>query len=191
MCRWNLMPSALVLLFWVWTAISLIVIARRLVVTGSVRAGRPPRHTTPSRPASQARPAPDGVPAPRRETDLGATRPPVGGATLAEALQGIRMPADLSPVSTDHIDARRAVFVTASATAETVATAVADELERLGFLLDPVGHDTITARRNDSLVEVRVIDPPAPNTSTAGVEPSWGSPAGPSGTEVAIEFVLR
>jgi hypothetical protein len=85
--------------------------------------------------------------------------------TLAEALHGIRMPADLLPVvqagEPGLIDGRRARFGATGTNIPTVAEALGDELRRLGFAVD--GLDTIgsaraglTATRGDTAVSASI-----------------------------------
>lgn len=69
--------------------------------------------------------------------------------TLAEALQGIRMPADLLPIvdpgEPGLVDGRRARFGATGTSVPAVATALGDELRRLGYTVD--GLDTVTSAR--------------------------------------------
>ncbi len=69
--------------------------------------------------------------------------------TLAEALQGIRMPEDLLPLvepgEPGLADGRRARFGGTGTNVPTVAVALGDELRRLGYAVD--GLETITSAR--------------------------------------------
>jgi hypothetical protein len=69
--------------------------------------------------------------------------------TLAEALQGIRMPEDLLPLvepgEPGLVDGRRARFGGIGTNVPTVAGALGDELRRLGYSVD--GLDTTTSVR--------------------------------------------
>jgi hypothetical protein len=96
----------------------------------------------------------------------GAIDPPLRRpTTLAEALAGIRMPADLLPlVSTDEpglVDGRRARFGATGTNVPTVAVALGEELRRLGYVVD--GLETLgstraglTATRDEVTVSVSV-----------------------------------
>lgn len=90
--------------------------------------------------------------------------------TLGEALRGIAMPSDLAPLV--HIAGgdpnRRAVFATTGRALERVGAEVAEELQRLGFALEPMGpQDAIARRGEDSLaVRLRAIGP-QPKTGPA------------------------
>ena len=69
--------------------------------------------------------------------------------TLAEALQGIRMPEDLLPLiepgEPGRVDGRRARFGGTGTNVPTVAVALGEELRRLGYTVD--GLETITSAR--------------------------------------------
>ena len=69
--------------------------------------------------------------------------------TLAEALEGIQMPAGLLPVvSPDEpglADGRRARFAATGTNVPVVTTSLAEELRRLGYAVD--GLDTLTSDR--------------------------------------------
>ncbi len=75
--------------------------------------------------------------------------PPVARTTLAEALAGISMPDSLLPVIDPGLpglaDGRIAHFAGTGTTVSAVATALADELRRLGYGVD--GLDTMTPQR--------------------------------------------
>ncbi len=88
----------------------------------------------PHRPSPTAEPAPIGMPR---------------MVTLAEALQGIRMPEDLLPLvepgEPGLADGRRARFGGTGTNVPTVAVALGEELRRLGYTVD--GLETITSAR--------------------------------------------
>jgi len=179
------MPSVVVVVFWVWTACSLGILIRRLVTTGSLRPDRSPHgqtsHSTEqgvsqadrvaafeakleSRPPAAFQQAPPPSPAPALSTE----RDPLPQAeSLAEALGGIRMPADLVPLVGNRVDPRHMLFSTRTAAPETVGAAIADELERLGFELDPLDHESIAARRTNAALEVRILS--ATSSGRAGL----------------------
>ena len=113
-----------------------------------------------------------------------AVRSSVAGTrtTLGEALRGIAMPSDLAPLV--HIEGgdpnRRAVFATTGRSPELVGAEVAEELQRLGFALEPMGpQDAIARRGEDSLaVRIRAIGP-LPKTGPA-------DPAYPTAPECSV-----
>jgi hypothetical protein len=74
---------------------------------------------------------------------------PPAHVTLAEALQGIRMPADLLPMvepgEPGLADGRRARFGATGTNVPTVAVALGEELRRLGYTVD--GLQTISSNR--------------------------------------------
>jgi hypothetical protein len=78
--------------------------------------------------------------------------PPTVRLSVAGALSGIKMPCDLVPLTTlvprpDVGD--RVAFWTSGFPAEIVGTRFADELDRLGYALEPIGDNTLRARRGD------------------------------------------
>lgn len=176
--------KVLVVIYWVWFAISVVVLTRRVIrrifgrsdtaptatsqgaTTGSVlmdslakrvhdRAARAAFDTTSVPPAESA---PESVPAMRPLPQP--ARSPIAGAraTLADALAGIAMPADLAPLTlvsgADMV--HRAVFATTSTTLEQVDAEVLAELERLGYELDRVGPHASLARRGDDALALRL-----------------------------------
>ncbi len=84
--------------------------------------------------------------------------------SLAEALQGIHMPCDLTPVPTERTDERHMMFATSTTEAGEVGAALADELERLGFDLVPLDERSIAAVRPEARVEVRILPDDAAGT---------------------------
>jgi hypothetical protein len=80
-------------------------------------------------------------------------RPPTERVTVAGVLAGVKMPCDLVPLTTlvprpDVGD--RVAFWTSGFPAEIVGARFADELERLGYKLEPVGENTLSAKRGDA-----------------------------------------
>ena len=181
--------KVLVVMYWVWFGISVIVLTRRAIRRIFGRSAPPPTTRSPSATAGSvlmdslaqrvqeraaravadttsvpvAEPAPE--PAPMVRTLPQPARSTIAGAraTLADALAGIAMPADLAPLTlvngADMI--RRAVFATTSTTLERVDAEVLAELERLGYDLDRVGPHASLARRGDDALALRfhVIGP--------------------------------
>lgn len=118
-------------------------------------------------------------------------RSPIAGArvSLAEALQGIRMPEELVPlVHVDGIDLeRRVVLATQGRSADDVGAALADELRRLGYGLEATGPADVIARRGDDQLSVhlRVIGP-APKKGP----PDAAYPTAVSGS-IVVDLQLR
>jgi hypothetical protein len=100
-------------------------------------------------------------------------------------LNGIELPCGLVPVG-DPGGAdpdRYAALVTTSHPPEEVGPALADELERLGYVLFALSDDEAVARRADDLVSLR-IHPHAPSAQLDGVVLF---PTAPTGS-VAVEL---
>lgn len=173
------MPSVVVAAFWIWTGVSVLILGHRVVTTGSLRPGRARRTTTTAADDPTARldrlaafearlagPSPDGDPTattplaaePAAHAAPGAVPKPV--TTLADALEGIHMPADLTPLVGDRIDPRHTVFATTTMPRDEVYTALAAELERLDFALRPTGTESITATRTGVTIEVHLVTDP-------------------------------
>jgi hypothetical protein len=119
--------------------------------------------------AAAAAPAADPLPPPP---------PPTIGrrATVADVVQGITLPYDLAPLTT--LVERpgvgdRVAFWTDRAPAEVVGAAVADEFERLGFAIEPVGSDTMRVTRDGQALMARLHASP-------GLADVGGVPAFPS-----------
>ena len=85
-------------------------------------------------------------------------QPRVNRATnIASALDGIRLPCDLAPLTSGIDDfERRAAFFTVGYPAEAVAPEIADELERIGMEFSAISETTALARRDDLQVRVAV-----------------------------------
>ncbi len=80
-------------------------------------------------------------------------------STVATALEGIAMPCGLVPLlDGDSIDPYRVSFVTTGAVPATVATEVADELERLGFTIRTIGASSARATRGATKVDLEVVE---------------------------------
>jgi hypothetical protein len=123
----------------------------------------------PATSAAAASPAADPLPPPP---------PPTIGrrATVADVVQGITLPYDLAPLTTlvERPDVGdRVAFWTDRAPAEVVGAAVADEFERLGFTIEPVGSDTMRVTRDGQVLMARLHESP-------GLANVGGVPAFPS-----------
>lgn len=103
--------------------------------------------------------------------------------SLADMLEGIRLPYDLMPVTTEVEDAdRHLIFLTTHSNAEEVGQRFADELERLGFELETVDFDQAVASRGDDVVSMKIVPDAA---RIEGAESLRYGPAGPG--DVALE----
>ncbi len=77
--------------------------------------------------------------------------------SLAEALEGIVLPCDLAPlIGSGEFDRRSLVLVTSGMPDEVVGTALADEMERLGYALEPLSERSILATNERASVEIAV-----------------------------------
>lgn len=109
-----------------------------------------------------------------------------GRATVVEALQGIVMPCNLTPVIDGSVSIPspfRVAFLTTDADAVTVGVRLGDELERLGFTLSTMATTELLARRPGA--EIRVTVYPTANAARRGIDPIF--PAAPDGA-VGVEF---
>ena len=170
-------------IFWPWLLVSCGVLLRRRIGGGSWKARPagevPPPIEFPPPPPSEPiattadpadidpprteRSSPAPTPAPDSDggahvavrTDDAVDRP--RSRTLADALAGIAMPCDLAPLmGSGPLDPRRASFFTTGHAATTVGSALADELERLGFTISPDDERSIRAERGADLVRARL-----------------------------------
>lgn len=100
------------------------------------------------------------MPTPSPEAAMAA--PPMPGdaaraRSLAEALEGIEMPAELVPVRGDDHDPRHMQFFTDTFSPADVGMALADELERLGFAISPISDTAIRVDQTHASVEVSIL----------------------------------
>lgn len=126
---------------------------------------------------------------PDRYTDSGTdgSRPeidPRGSPSVMDLLDGATLPHDLVP-ATDGIaePERHAILISPNSDAEEVGTAFADELTRLGFAVEPDGHDQARATRNDQVLRLKIC----PDAGTRGSGAYRRYPAA-AATDVAIEI---
>lgn len=120
-------------------------------------------------PPLSARTAPSAPPAPLAPAAPPSSAPDTADPsprvpTVAEALSGIRLPCDLVPLTNivarpDVVD--RVAFATTSYAAEEVGSALADELERLGYTIVPLGEDRIRAEKPGAHVALAIHPTPA------------------------------
>jgi hypothetical protein len=80
--------------------------------------------------------------------------------TVAELVEGISLPCGLTPVVAGDIDPHRVTFTTSGHQPGEVGSALADELERLGYTLFSESDTEAVARRGEAVLHVR-IDPGA------------------------------
>ena len=119
----------------------------------AVGAASPPTTDDGVGPAADARPQPDRSAA--AAARLGVPMSTVD--SLAEALEGIALPCDLAPlIGSGNFDPRSLVLVTSGVPDEIVGTSVADEMERLGFTLEPLSDRSVLATNDRASVEIAV-----------------------------------
>ncbi len=101
-------------------------------------------------------PPPGYEPVPAASVERHRSAPAAG---IADALVGIRMPCDLVPLVVDRLANNHITLSTTGYPAEVVGTALADEVERLGYVLRPMSDRELVATRGTT--ELRLtIDPP-------------------------------
>lgn len=83
--------------------------------------------------------------------------------TVADALSGIAMPCDLTPVvdTGRRLDPYRVAFTTDTSPAAEVGAAVGDELERLGFALASTASNQLAATKDGTRVTVTIHTDPS------------------------------
>jgi hypothetical protein len=97
------------------------------------------------------------------------------------------MPCGLTPVVDGTVSIPnpfRVAFLTTAASAAEVGAGIADELERLGFVLSTSTPTELLARRDG--VEMRVVLYPSPAAAKRGLDPIF--PAAPTGA-IGLELV--
>ena len=162
------MRDVLVLIFWFWCAASVVILLRRLLTTGSVKSSKPePEDSDPEesfearlRRGPDAAADPDASDGTAAAGNVASTPPPsaaLGRAeTLAEALEGISLPNGLAPVVSDRVDPRNMLFSSSGHPPEAIGGGLADELERLGYAIQPVDDETIHALKAATELQVRI-----------------------------------
>lgn len=171
-------------IFWPWFAVSCFVLLRRRIGHGRWRP-MPDAETTTDEPR-EFPPLRDRLPEPsmidpthdvwRRmdpeqppgdpgATEVAPTRTAVEtvdperprARSLAEAVDGIAMPCDLTPLTGEGtIDPREVAFHTHGVHPASVGSALADEFERLGYSITPLDDRSIRARRGPDEIEARL-----------------------------------
>jgi hypothetical protein len=78
---------------------------------------------------------------------------------VADALAGIQMPCDLVPLVLDRLASDRITLSTTGYPAEAVGTALADEVERLGYALRPMSDHELLATRGSTGLRLTIRPP--------------------------------
>jgi hypothetical protein len=122
-----------------------------------------PTTPTPPRPveAATAPGPPPGFEAPVAPTLDGSAHRSAPAAGVADALMGIRMPCDLVPLVFDRLSNGRITLSTTGHAAEEVGTALADEVERLGYVLRPMSDHEVLATRGGTGLRLTIRPPDA------------------------------
>jgi hypothetical protein len=112
--------------------------------------------------------------------------PPVVAPSFARTLAGIRLPCDLAPIAPRGVAASGDTInlLSTSAPLEVVGPAIADELERLGYALDPVSVSRVIARRGADALTLDLV------ASPDGLQ-SEGLPLYPEVGPSAVLLVIR
>jgi len=119
--------------------------------------------TVPFLPTSPTPPPPvdTGFEAPVAPTLDGSAHRSAPAAGVADALMGIRMPCDLVPLVLDRLSSGRITLSTTGYAAEEVGTALADEVERLGYVLRPMSDHEVLATRGATGLRLTIRPPDA------------------------------
>ncbi len=139
--------DVLVLLFWCWCAVSVVILIRRVLRRGGAKSDSSVVAEVAPQDSFEARLV--------RGPDVDTPDTP-RVATLAEALEGISLPVGLVPVVNERVDPRNMLFSTSGHPPEAVGTGLADEVERLGFRIQPVDDETIQAVKEGTDLEIRI-----------------------------------
>jgi len=132
-------------------------------------------------------PPPVEPPAPVEEA-LAASSAELAGPTLADLLAGVRLPWNLLP-TVDHSrepSNDRVVLSTTEGEPADVGADVADELERLGFVITTRGEDTAIATRGDDVLGLQII----PDAAGATANNTTRFPNA-TGTSVALDIWIE
>jgi hypothetical protein len=155
-----------------------------------------PTAVEPTEPTGSAAPTPE--PTPTRTPAPTPSPPPSPtptvtpvtpeAATVASSLRGITLPDDLVPLTTmaeRELVGDRVAFWTDTAAATTVGPAFADELERLGYTVQPLDERTLLADRDATHLTVMIH----PNAGAAVIGTLPGFTTVPP-TSVVVEVWL-
>ncbi len=145
--------------------------------------GEAPAGTGDHRGADRPVPRPGGDAESHRDTATVAVATG-SGPTVLELLDGAVLAHDLTPTTGRISDPdRHAIFLSTTPDAEAIGTAFADELDRLGYTIEPDGLDQARATRGDDVLWLRI----SPEAGTVPDGDGHRYPtAGPS--DVAIEI---
>lgn len=184
----EIMPPVLAVLFWAWVLVSIVIFLRRRAAKRAIArqettvdAVEPPTaaeavipddaevptpaHATvgAAAPSAPTPPAPppgfDMATAPVIDRPMPRSAPAAG---IADALVGIRMPCDLVPLVLDRLATDHITLSTTGHPADEVGTALADEVERLGYVVRPLSDHEVLATRGS--IDLRLtIRAPGPD----------------------------
>jgi hypothetical protein len=187
------------MLFWLWVVISLgIFVWRRLNGTrhddeapeapsSALTKEWAPPPVDPEAPTAGDPTSDDASPQdrPPPEHVLSPEPPPVGrpaSTSIVELLEGISLPHGLVPLTQSSPTGPGSTLVAATDTAppEDVGTALADELERLGYTITTTGDQTALAQGRRGTIEIEIH----PSSSTAVDGGTLRFPTAPPGSVV-------
>lgn len=180
------MPPVLAVVFWAWVLVSIVVLLRRRATKRAIARQATPADGGP--PTDSEEGIPDAAVTTPVHATVGAAAPsaptppapPPGFATIAapiidrpaprsapaagiaDALVGIRMPCDLVPLVLDRLDTDHITLSTTGHPVEAVGTALADEVERLGYVVRPLSDREVLATRGSTDLRL-TIRPPGPD----------------------------
>lgn len=191
------MPTPLLVLFYLWVAVSVVILGHRLVTrrrspkakvvkAADLEPPRPPPSTPPTPPREAEPPPvprPTTVAGPAADPPVTATSIPVPAgagtgagpaASLMEALAGITLPCDLLPMTVVEgrtLGARELLLVTSGHTGAEVGRALGEAVAALGYSVTPLGSDRALAARGRDEITITVHD--RPDTILAGRRPAF------------------
>jgi hypothetical protein len=176
------MPPVLAIVFWAWVLVSIVVFLRRRANKRAIArmeaTGETPRPPTDGEevvpagadvpepvhamagPAAPSAPTPppgfEDPTAPIVERPVPRSAPAAG---VADALVGIRMPCDLVPLVLDRLATDHITLSTTGHAAADVGTALADEVERLGYVVHPISDHEVLATRGATELRLTIRAP--------------------------------
>lgn len=188
------MPTPLLVLFYLWVAVSVVILVYRFVGRRRTRGPKPvraadvrptvapPAPTLPSAPPATAPPPERAAPPPAAATPPAAPVSPTtpstttaaGGigrpsSSLMEALAGITLPCDLLPMTTVEgrtLGPRELLLVTSGHTGAEVGRALGAAVAELGYAVTPLGSSRALAARGPDQITITIHD--RPDTILAG-----------------------
>ncbi|HYF47341.1 MAG TPA: hypothetical protein VD926_14095 [Acidimicrobiales bacterium] len=171
------MPPVLVVLFWIWVVVSIVILVKRRIDRRAERAAEdavtvdangltvPVSSPIEELVAAGATPAPHApTPPPGFEVEVAPVveRHPhrdVPAAGVADALVGIRMPCDLVPLVFDRLATHKITLSTTGYPAQVVGEQLADEVERLGYVVRPISDREVIATRGATELRMGIHAP--------------------------------